>query len=70
MRQSSVLFVTIGIFSKGFRFPPAGCCGCHGVLMISVDINNIDIINVHGVDYHCIIFGISKNEVIYICINR
>ena len=48
---------------KGFRFQPTSCNGRH-VLMMSIDINSIAILNIHGVDYGCIITGISKSEAI------
>ena len=44
---------------KGFKFN-----GCHNVLMMSIDINSIVILNIYGVDYRCIIVGISKIEAI------
>ena len=47
---------------KRFRFQPVVYNGCHDVLMMSMEINNIVILNIHGIDYLCIICGISKNE--------
>ena len=47
---------------------PAVSVGCYYVLMMSVDINNIAILNICGVDYDCIIFGISKK--ILICVKK
>ena len=35
---------------------------CHEVLVIPVDINSIVFLNIHGVEYCCIIVGISKSE--------
>ena len=37
--------------------------------MLSFDLNNITILNIHGADYNCIIFGMSKDEAIYILTN-
>ena len=34
------------LFEKRFRFQPCVCNGCHDVLMISLDINNIAILNI------------------------
>ena len=48
---------------KGFKFQPALCSSCHGVVMISMNLNNIAILNIHGFDYHCIVNGISKKGV-------
>ena len=45
---------------KRFRFQPAVCNGYHDVLM-SIYINSIAILNIHGVDYRCIINGIGKS---------
>ena len=32
--------------------------------MMPIDINNIAILNIHGVNYLCISFRISKSEVV------
>ena len=45
---------------KMFTFQPAVCNGCNYVLIMSMNLNNVDIFNIHGVDNHCIINGISK----------
>ena len=39
---------------KGFKFQSSVCNGCHDVLMF-IDINSIAILNIHGVNYCCII---------------
>ena len=49
---------------KVFRFQPAACNGCRDVLIMSIDLNIITILNIDGVDYRCIIAGISKSEAI------
>ena len=49
---------------KGLRFLPAVSGGCHDVLKISIDTNNIAILNIHSVGYCCIIDGISISEAI------
>ena len=49
---------------KGFRFQPVVCNGYHDILAMSIDVNSIAILNVHGVDYRCIINEISKSEAI------
>ena len=41
------------------RFQPNACIECHDVLMISVDLSNIAILHIHGVDN-----WISKREAI------
>ena len=48
---------------KGFKFQPHVCNGCHDVLMMSMSLSNIDMLNIHGADYRCNIYGISKSEV-------
>ena len=49
---------------KVFKFQPAACNGCHDVLIMSIDFNIITILNIDGIDYRCIIAGISKSEAI------
>ena len=49
---------------KGFKFQPDVCNGCHDVLMMSLNVSNIPILNIHGADYRCIISGISKSEAV------
>ena len=47
---------------KWFKFQPDVCNECHDVLMMSINLIDIAILNIHGVDYRCIIHGISKIE--------
>ena len=47
-----------------FKFQPAVCNECHDVLMMLINNDSISILNVHGVDYRCIIAGISNSEAI------
>ena len=49
-------------FDKGFKFQRYIYNGCHGVLMMSINLNNIAILNINSVDYRCIINGISKGD--------
>ena len=44
---------------KAFKFQPYVCNGCHDVLMISMNLMNIN-----GVDYRCIITRISKGKAV------
>ena len=48
----------------GLKFQPYVCNGCHDLLVMSMNINGIAILNIHHVDYPCIIKGISKCEAI------
>ena len=36
---------------KGFKFQPDFCNGCHNVLMMSMNLSNIAIVNIHGANY-------------------
>ena len=47
---------------KEFKFQPDMCNGCHDVLMMSMNLCDIAILNIHGGEYRCIINGISKSE--------
>ena len=38
--------------------------GCSDVLMMSMSLSNIAILNIHDVDYCCIIIRISKSEAV------
>ena len=44
----------------GFKFEPDLCNKCHNVLMTAYEFKKIAILNVKGVDYRCIVWGISK----------
>ena len=39
--------------------------GCHDVLMMSVNLKNIDFLNIYGVDHRCINSEISKGEAVW-----
>ena len=39
------------------------------IMMLGVNISDIAIINIKGVDYRCIIYGISKSEAINLLAN-
>ena len=54
---------------KGFKFQPDVCNGCQDELMMSMNLNDIAILNVQGIDYCCIINRISKSETIGLLIN-
>ena len=48
----------------GYKFQPCVCNGCHAVSMMAYKLKNIAILNMKGVDYRCILWGISKNDVV------
>ena len=49
-----------------FKFQPNICNICHDLLMVSVNLNDIAILNIKGPDYHCVINLIRKSETINI----
>ena len=46
----------------GFKFEPHVCNKCHDVLMTAYKLKNIAILNVTGVDFRCILWGISRDD--------
>ena len=44
----------------GFKFEPHVCNKNHDVLMTAYELKNITILNVKGVDFRCILWGISR----------
>ena len=50
--------------NKRYRFESFFCNSCYDVLMMSINIDSIGILNIHDVDYRCIIVRISKGEAI------
>ena len=44
-------------FNHGFRFQHYVCNGYHGLLILCLNIRDIAIMTVNGVDYCCIIYG-------------
>ena len=50
--------------NKRYRFESFFCNSCYDVLMMSINIDSIGILNIHDVDYRCIIVRISKREAI------
>ena len=48
------------------KFQESVCTGFHDLLTMSPDINNIAIIPVKGIDYYCIIYSVSKSDVIHL----
>ena len=48
----------------GCKFQSYLCNGCHAVSMMAYELKNIAILNAKGIDYRCILWGISKNDAI------
>ena len=57
------------LLGKGFKFQLCVCNGCHDVLMMSVNLSNIAILTIYGVDYCYIITEITKHEAIKVMQN-
>ena len=53
----------------GYRFELHVCNKCHDILMTVYELKNIAILAVKGVNYRCILWGISKNKVVNILNN-
>ena len=49
---------------KGFKFQLDHSNGCHNVLMMSMNLSDIAVLNIHRADYCCIISRIGKTEAI------
>ena len=52
----------LAFLDKGFKFQPNVCNGYYDVLMMSMNLSNIDTLNINGADYRCIVNEISKTE--------
>ena len=52
------------LFNYSFKFQPNTCNRYHTLSMMSLNLGNIDILNIKGSYYCCIISLISKNEAI------
>ena len=53
-------------FNHGFKFQNSVCNDCHDFLMLVLNISDIAITIVKGVDYRCIIHKISKSDAIHL----
>ena len=49
---------------KVFKFQTYVCNGCLNLLAMSINLNDIAILNINGIDFPCIINGISKSEAV------
>ena len=54
---------------KGFRFQTYACNGWNDLLTMSLNLDNIAILNINSIDYHCNINGICKSEDVYLLQN-
>ena len=48
----------------GFKFEPHVCNKCHNGLMTAHDLKIIAILDVKGIDFRCMLWGISKDEAV------
>ena len=48
----------------GYKFQSYLCNSCHSVSMMAYELNNITILNANGIDYKCILWGISRDEAV------
>ena len=61
-KRSAVFFIICIFEDKGFKFQMNVCNGCHDLLMITVNIKDIVISKIQGVDYRFTINKINKIE--------
>ena len=52
------------VFDHGLEFQNSVGNGCHNLTMLCLNLNDISTITVKGVDYRCIVYGITKYEAI------
>ena len=67
--QKSVIFVIVSILKMLVLNMNHVCNGCHDISIMAYELKNISILNVKGVDYRCILWGIIKNEAVNILNN-
>ena len=48
----------------GYKFEPHVCNGCHDILMMACELKTTSIVNVKGVDYRCVLWGVTRNDAI------
>ena len=48
----------------GFKLEPHVSNKCHDVLMPAYELKDIEVLNVKGVDFRCILWVISRNEAV------
>ena len=53
----------------GYKSEPHICNGCHDVLHLDYEFKNFATLNVKGVNYRCILWGISRSKAVNILNN-
>ena len=63
MHQKNVCFAIIGTLKMlDLNLKPHVCNKCHNALMTTAyELKNIAILNVKGLDFRCILWGISRD---------
>ena len=46
------------------KIEPHACDNCYDVLMTAYELEDITILSENGLDYRCILWGITKNEAV------
>ena len=64
IRSKECMICYYWFFNHGFKFQDSICNECHDLTILSLNIRDIAIITVKNVDYHCIIYKITKSEAI------
>ena len=61
IKQGRQKSMNLSLFlGEGLKFQPDVCNGCHGALMMPTSLSDIAISIISGIEYRCIINGISK----------
>ena len=55
-------YLSLLVFFKRFKFQSYVYNRCHDLVMMSMSLSDIDILDIKGADYRCIISGISQSE--------
>ena len=56
-------------FFRRFKFQSSVCNDCHDLTMLCPGLKDVAIITVRGVDYHCVIYDVSKSKAIHLLEN-
>ena len=63
------IFPYWNFLDRGFKFQMYVCNSYHDLFIMSINLDDISILKISGVDYHCIISRISKSESVNILQN-
>ena len=48
----------------GFKFEPHFSNKCHDILMTAYELKEMKVLNTKGINYRCVLWGITKNEAV------